>query len=329
MRELTLNQWAQLIRVLRRLRARLTRKRDGLRNDLTRAQHAPIERRMAEALLVHLGEIPRHSKWVKFPDPARPEHTLEIELDPRLKPPLNAARYFKRAAKGERGLIDIPPRIEAVEVELLRLDQLVMRAEHKLENEGPAGEPNRAADAELARDVAQAIAKVPPAWQAKLPSELAAALRLPQPTAAGGGDAQARRRMRAPASRLMPRRLRSREGWEVLIGRNNEGNDYLTHRLARPEDYWFHVQGASGSHVVLRRGKGKNEPSKQTLAEVASWVAFYSKARSAGRVPVIVTRKKYVRKVRKAPPGLVRCERETLLMAAPAAPPKDALPRDE
>jgi predicted ribosome quality control (RQC) complex YloA/Tae2 family protein len=114
----------------------------------------------------------------------------------------------------------------------------------------------------------------------------------------------------------------------VLIGRSNEGNDYVTHHLARPEDYWFHVHGAAGSHVVLRRGKGKNEPSKQTVEEVAAWAAFYSQARTAGRVPVIVTRKKYVRKPRKAPPGLAVCEREKTLMVRPREP-EDAAAADE
>jgi predicted ribosome quality control (RQC) complex YloA/Tae2 family protein len=136
----------------------------------------------------------------------------------------------------------------------------------------------------------------------------------PRPAQVAAGEA------RAPSARLQPRRLKSREGWDVLIGRSNEGNDYLTHHLARPEDYWFHVHGASGSHVVLRRGKGKNEPSKQTLEEVAAWAAHYSQARTAGRVPVIVTRKKYVRKPRKAPPGLAVCEREKTLMVRPKEP---------
>ena len=130
---------------------------------------------------------------------------------------------------------------------------------------------------------------------------------------------------RAPSGRLQPRRLKSREGWDVLIGRNNEGNDYLTHHLARPEDYWFHVHGAAGSHVVLRRGKGKNEPSKQTVEEVAAWTAFYSQARTAGKVPVIVTRKKYVRKPRKAPPGSALCEREKTVMVKPQEPPRSSL----
>jgi len=111
----------------------------------------------------------------------------------------------------------------------------------------------------------------------------------------------------------------------VLIGRNNEGNDYLTHVLARSEDYWFHVHGAAGSHVVLRRGKGKNEPSKATIDEVASWSAFYSQARTAGRVPVIVTLKKYVRKPRKGPPGLALCTNEKTVMVRPQEPPRSSL----
>jgi predicted ribosome quality control (RQC) complex YloA/Tae2 family protein len=111
----------------------------------------------------------------------------------------------------------------------------------------------------------------------------------------------------------------------VLIGRSNEGNDHLTLHLARPEDYWLHAHGVPGSHVVLRRGKAKDEPSKQALLEVASWAAFYSQARSAGTVPVLVTRKKYVRKPRKAPPGTVTCERERMLMVKPKEPGRESL----
>jgi predicted ribosome quality control (RQC) complex YloA/Tae2 family protein len=118
--------------------------------------------------------------------------------------------------------------------------------------------------------------------------------------------------------------LKTKEGWDVLIGRNNEGNDYVTHVLARGEDYWFHVHGAAGSHVVLRRGKGKNEPSKATIEEVASWAAFYSQARTAGRVPVIVTRKKYVRKPRKAPPGLALCTNEKTVTVRPREPERQS-----
>ncbi len=181
---------------------------------------------------------------------------------------------------------------------------------------------------DLERDLEAAAKRLPPALRA----ELAAVM--PRPAAAPPRDeagaivhrpAPPRPKRTELPARLQPRRLRTSEGWDVLIGRSNEGNDHLTLHMARPEDYWFHVHGAAGSHVVLRRGKGKNEPSKRTLEEVAAWTAFYSQARTAGRVPVIWTLKKYVRKPRGAKPGTVICEREKSLRVRPSEPPKGAL----
>ena len=77
--------------------------------------------------------------------------------------------------------------------------------------------------------------------------------------------------------------------------------------------------------IVLRRGKGPNEPSKATLEEVASWAAFHSKARTAGKVPVHYTQKKYVRKPPGAKAGLVYIEREKALMVRPVEPPKEQM----
>jgi predicted ribosome quality control (RQC) complex YloA/Tae2 family protein len=125
--------------------------------------------------------------------------------------------------------------------------------------------------------------------------------------------------------KLVPWRFKSKDGWDVLIGRSSEGNDHLTLHMARPEDYWFHAHGCPGSHVVLRRGKGVNEPSKATLEEIASWAAFHSKARTAGKVPVIYTQKKYVRKPRGAKAGTVYVEREKMLMVRPVEPPREQM----
>ena len=135
--------------------------------------------------------------------------------------------------------------------------------------------------------------------------------------------AEPKPKARVPSA-LEPRRYRTSEGWEVMIGKSNLGNDHLTHRLARSEDYWMHVHGAAGSHVVLRRGKGPNEPSKATLEEVAGWAAFYSQARNAGTVPVTVTQKKYVSKPRKAPAGLAHVTRSKTVFARPTEPPDSA-----
>jgi len=300
-----------IVRALKKHRGRLARKLEAVRGDLAEAERAPLYRRYGQALLVYLRHVPKRAARVRVPDPADTSHELDIALDPHLNAQQNAARYFKRAAKAERALEEIPPRIAAVEREIEDLAALIARAAQVLA--APA-DPDAPADEALAKALETALNQLPPALRAEVePAPRAGA---PRVTAA----AIARGEARAPSSKLQPRRFRSAEGWDVLIGRNNEGNDYLTLHLARPEDYWFHVHGCPGSHVVLRRGKGKNEPSRQTIEEVASWAAFFSQARTAGKVPVIVTQKKYVRKPRKAPPGTVVCERERTVMVRPVEP---------
>jgi predicted ribosome quality control (RQC) complex YloA/Tae2 family protein len=319
---------AAILKALKKQRQRLARKLEGLSGDLAEAERSPLYRRYAEALLAYLRQVPAREARVMLPDPADPAGSLSIELDPAVKPQVNAARYFKRAAKGERGLLEVPPRIAAVEAELHALSQLIERTEHFDERAVVADGESVVAiehDTGIDQDLERALASLPPAVRAGIPRGGMSRAVAPKPSARAATSAIAAGQAQAPSARLQPRRLKSAEGWDVLIGRNNEGNDYLTHTLARPEDYWFHVHGSAGSHVVLRRGKGKNEPSKQTLAEVASWAAFYSQARTAGTVPVIWTLKKYVRKPRRSPPGLAVCEREKTVMVKPREPKPEAV----
>jgi len=307
----------EVVRAVRRYHRRLERKVEAMRVELAEAERAPELRRFGETLLAYLRQVPARAKSVALPDPHDPARTLEIALDPALSAQANAARYFKRAAKAERALGEIPPRIAAAEAQTYAIGMMLDALARAVEAAMPALEREGGIPAALAPELDAALAKLPPGMNPEA-ARLSAA-REPSAARVASGEA------RAPSARLQPRRLRSLEGWEVLIGRSNEGNDYLTHRLARPEDYWFHVHGAAGSHVVLRRGKGKNEPSKQTLQEVGAWAAYYSQARTAGKVPVIVTRKKYVRKPRKSPPGLAVCEREKTLMVRPQEPGKEAM----
>ena len=328
-------------RALRRHLARLERTLDAVRGDLDAAEQAGGLRRSGEALLAYLARVPRRADRVSLPDPHDPARSLDIELDASLTPQVNAARYFRRAAKAERGLVEVPVRLRVVESELTRVRSLLERVEAAAAKDAPAPLPGRARHADAtsghaptpgrARHTDVAPAPEPDAdallreVYAALPPLLRRGLKPPGPPAAAGSTGAPARQQRPLPARLRPRRLRTTEGWDVLVGRNNEGNDHLTHHLARPEDYWFHVHGAPGSHVVLRRGKGKNEPSKRTLEEVAAWAAYFSHARTAGKVPVIWTRKKYVRRPRNAPPGLAICEREKMLMVRPAAPQRSAL----
>ena len=108
-----------------------------------------------------------------------------------------------------------------------------------------------------------------------------------------------------------------RGGYTVLVGRSDADNDYLSLRLARPDDWWFHVRGLPGSHVVLQAPPG-TEPDRDALRQAAAIAAYHSKARGAGIVPVSCTRARFVRKPRGAKPGTVEIRKETVLKVRPA-----------
>lgn len=119
----------------------------------------------------------------------------------------------------------------------------------------------------------------------------------------------------APAS-LPYRAYRSSGGLEIRVGRGSRHNDDLTFHHASPGDAWLHARHAAGAHVVLR-WQGKGGPPSRDLMEAAVLAALHSKAHTSGAVPVDWTRRKYVRKPRKAPPGQVLVERVKTLFVEP------------
>jgi predicted ribosome quality control (RQC) complex YloA/Tae2 family protein len=112
-------------------------------------------------------------------------------------------------------------------------------------------------------------------------------------------------------------------GWRILAGKTDEDNEALSLRLARPNDYWFHVHGVPGSHIVLQGPEGE-EPDKAMLKVAAAVAAYHSKARAAGVVPVSCTRAQNVSKPRGAPVGTVQIRKETTLKVRPGLPPGPA-----
>ncbi|MFT4569783.1 MAG: putative ribosome quality control (RQC) complex YloA/Tae2 family protein [Hyphomicrobiaceae bacterium] len=108
-------------------------------------------------------------------------------------------------------------------------------------------------------------------------------------------------------------------GWEILAGRTDADNDRLSLKIARPNDWWFHVRGMPGSHVVLR-GDGSSEPDRATLEAAAAVAVWHSKARGAGVTPVSCTQARNVTKPRGAKPGTVEIKREKVLKVRPGLP---------
>jgi predicted ribosome quality control (RQC) complex YloA/Tae2 family protein len=89
-------------------------------------------------------------------------------------------------------------------------------------------------------------------------------------------------------------------------------------KYAKPNDLWFHVRGAGGSHTILR--VGHTPPPKEAIRQAASIAAYYSRMRRAGNVPVAYCERKFVRKPKGLKEGAVVMERESVVFVKPLLP---------
>lgn len=204
---------------------------------------------------------------------------VTVDLDPALDAVGNAEAYYDRAKRQERAAEQLPVRIAKARRRLAALDEALDR----LSTGGP--------DDSL--------------WK------LAGGKRSVPGTDRGRGNGD--------TERLPFRVYRTSSGREIRAGRSAKGNDELTFRHSAPEDIWMHVREAPGSHVILRWGRKDQNPPEADIAEAALVAAVLSRARGSTVVPVAWTRRKYVRKPRKAPPGAVVPERTQTVFVEPDA----------
>jgi predicted ribosome quality control (RQC) complex YloA/Tae2 family protein len=136
---------------------------------------------------------------------------------------------------------------------------------------------------------------------------------------------RARSRDRDADAPLPYHTYRSTGGLEIRVGRGARANDELTFRHSSPHDIWLHARDAAGAHVILRWTRQDANPPARDIAEAAVLAALSSRARTSGTVPVDWTRRKYVRKPRKAPPGAVLPERVRTVFVEPDPAVRDRL----
>ncbi len=112
------------------------------------------------------------------------------------------------------------------------------------------------------------------------------------------------------------KRITTPEGYEILIGETAAANDFLTTRVASPNDFWFHVRAAASSHVVLRTQGKPAEVPRSVLLTAAQLCVKHSSQKHSSLVSVDYTLKKFVRKPRGSAPGAADYEREITLHIA-------------
>ena len=116
------------------------------------------------------------------------------------------------------------------------------------------------------------------------------------------------------------RRFDLGSGFEVWVGKNARQNDELTFHRAQKYDIWMHARQVPGSHTVLHLPNRDADPGRKRLVQAAQIAAYYSKARGSGAVPVMYTRRKYVRSPKGSAPGAVTVQREDVVMVEPGLP---------
>jgi predicted ribosome quality control (RQC) complex YloA/Tae2 family protein len=274
---------------LRKQRASLEKKLALLEQDLAAQAEAEQLAKQGELLKAHLREVKAGQSAVTLADFATGE-PVEVALDPKLSPSANLDAIFKRARKAEK------------------------RARKAAADEGAVRERIAALGAleAEARAAAGGTGEALAAFAARPELERLLARFAPAPAAAVAPEAPRKRVFRLgkaelPA-RLAPKVYETADGLEIWVGKNDDGNDVLTTRLARGNDLFFHLEGSPGSHVILRT-EGRSDPPSESLLDAAELAVEFSKAKHATRASVHVAAVKDVSKPPGTKPGLVYVHR--------------------
>ena len=256
------------------------RRIEALSVDLEIAGQAENYKKAGDLILANLPRLERGRERVELRD-YNGEAVL-LRLDPKRSPAGNAELYFKKYKKAKAGREIIARRLRQAGDEAVRLKYFLTGLEQ--------------ADDSDALD--------------RIQSDLMANGYLVE-------EAKGKGKQRSKPAPAFFRKIEY-EGWDILVGKSAAGNDFLTTKIARPDDLWLHAEGMPGSHVLIKNPEARDVPPA-VFAKAASLAAFYSKGRAAGKVAVTYTPAGKVKKPKGAKPGLVTLKERNTIMAAPEA----------
>ena len=216
------------------------------------------------------------------------ERTRRIALAPELSPQENVRQMYRRARRARQGGAAAAQQLQALDAREAALDDAERRVRGASDEEEIARTRERLCQEQVIR--------VP--WAAET-----------------GQQEPYGKRTGLRAHRI--RTLVIEGGWTVLIGETSAGNDYLTTRVASPNDLWFHARAVSGSHVVLRTAGHSGPPPEPVILRAALEAARHSAAKHSSLVAVDCTLRKHVRRPRGAAPGAVSYTRERTVHVNP------------
>lgn len=263
---------ADVLRILTNADARIRKKIELQRAELADCEKGEEYKKYADLITANLYQLSRgmsHAALTDYEDYRESEGgfgTVTVKLDSRLSPTANAQIYYKKYNKAKTAKVELARQISLGEAELQYIDTVFDSLAHA----------ETAADLNEIRD------------------ELYRS-----------GYASRMKNYSAPKKSAIPQvaHFRTSGGFHVVCGKNNLQNEYITHRLAEKNDYWFHVKNLPGSHTVMLC-KGQ-EPDVRDFTDAAEIAAYFSKGADGQNVEVDYTLVRNVKKPAGTKPGFV------------------------
>jgi predicted ribosome quality control (RQC) complex YloA/Tae2 family protein len=271
---------AELYKIITRQIAKLETRLGKLHQDLGEAKRYEDFRKFGDLLIANIQCLKRGMGKIKLIDLFdQKQKEVTIPLEPSLGPIKNAKKYFEKFKKGKTAVKVIRKRLDQTVQEKAKLTALLSQLRKKLSLE------------ELY----------------EIRTNLMKAGYIPK----------TKNETKKGNEKLSAREFMTSDGFRILVGKNDRENDYLSFKLAKKDDLWFHADGSPGSHVILLKDQRKAEFSKDAVNQAGSLAAYFSKARNSKKVAVIYTLAKYLKKPKGAKAGLVTVTKEKSIVVVP------------
>lgn len=233
-----------------------------LNNNISKEDQAENSKKKADLLAANLYRIDKKSKEIELEDFYNDNNLIKISLNPMKTPRENIDEYYNRAKKIKSTIVYAKNDLPRQENLLSYLNQL----------EDFVNRSSSISDLEEIREemVDNKLIKK-----------------------------KGRNKKKSKPSK--PFHYKTENGADIYVGKNSKQNDYITLKVARKEDLWFHVKDSPGSHVILKTDKIFDEDIK-----IAAYLAaLNSSLASENKVDVDYTEKKNVNKAKGAKDGMV------------------------
>ena len=244
------------------------KKLEKLATELANTEKAEEYRIKGELILANAYQLNRGDK-ILITQNFYDENLAEIKiaLDPLLAPSDNAQKYFKRYNKAKVAVAHIEQQIEVAKSEVLYFEGLMTYL--------------TSADIQDVYEIQDELRQ-----QGYLKKRQ---------------EKKAKKQAKPNVDRYL-----TENNIELVIGKNNLQNDYITHKLGKRHEWWFHAKDMPGSHVIVRSSEDKLEETE--IRAAANLAAYFSKGKDSSSVAVDYTQIKNLKKVPGTALGFVTYE---------------------